>query len=115
MTPLVECVPNFSEGRRIDVVDAILNAMTSVPHVYLLGREMDANHNRAVVTIVGCPETIGEAAIRGVETAIQHIDLTTHRGEHPRVGAADVIQCGPIRGVPLADLLEDAEHGGGET
>src|SRR5213080_4624295 len=75
MTPLVECVPNFSEGRRIDVVDAIVNAMTLVPHVYLLGREMDANHNRAVVTIVGSPETIGEAAIRGVETA--------HRSDDP--------------------------------
>ena len=64
MTPLVECVPNFSEGRRIEVVDAIVNAMTSVPHVYLLGHEIDADHNRAVVTMVGSPETIGEAAIR---------------------------------------------------
>ena len=114
MTPLVECVPNFSEGRRIDVVDAIVNAMTLVPHVYLLGREMDANHNRAVVTIVGSPETIGEAAIRGVETAIQHIDLTTHRGEHPRVGAADVIPFVPIRGVSLADCVEIAKKVGRE-
>src|SRR5213594_3816557 len=114
MTPLVECVPNFSEGRRIDVVDAIVNAMTSVPHVYLLGHEMDADHNRAVVTIVGSPETIGEAAIRGVETAIQHIDLTTHRGEHPRVGAADVIPFVPIRGVSLADCVEIAQKVGRE-
>ena len=114
MTPLVECVPNFSEGRRIDVVDAILNAMTSVPHVYLLGHEMDADHNRAVVTIVGSPETIGEAAIRGVETAIQHIDLTTHQGEHPRVGAADVIPFVPIRGVSLLDCVEIAKKVGRE-
>src|SRR2546428_6643584 len=114
MTPLVECVPNFSEGRRIDVVDAILNAMTSVPHVYLLGHEMDADHNRAVVTIVGSPETIGEAAIRGVETAMQHIDLTTHQGEHPRVGAADVIPFVPIRGVSLLDCVEIAKKVGRE-
>src|SRR5438552_3195036 len=115
MTPLVECVPNFSEGRRIDVVDAIVNAMTSVPHVYLLGHEMDADHNRAVVTIVGSPETIGEAAIRGVETAIQHIDLTTHQGEHPRVGAADVIPFVPIRGVSLLDCVEIAKKVGREV
>ena len=114
MTPLVECVPNFSEGRRIDVVDAIVNAMTSVPHVYLLGHEMDADHNRAVVTIVGSPETIGEAAIRGVETAMQHIDLTTHQGEHPRVGAADVIPFVPIRGVSLLDCVEIAKKVGRE-
>src|SRR6266568_6315680 len=114
MSPLVECVPNFSEGRRIDVVDAIVNAMTSVPHVYLLGHEMDADHNRAVVTIVGSPETIGEAAIRGVETAIQHIDLTTHQGEHPRVGAADVIPFVPIRGVSLLDCVEIAKKVGRE-
>ena len=114
MTPLVECVPNFSEGRRIEVVDAIVNAMTSVPHVYLLGHEIDADHNRAVVTMVGSPETIGEAAIRGVETAIQYIDLTTHRGEHPRVGAADVIPFVPIRGVSLADCVEIAKNAGSE-
>src|SRR5213592_3579182 len=114
MTPLVECVPNFSVGRRIDVVDAILNAMTSVPHVYLLGHEMDADHNRAVVTIVGSPETIGEAAIRGVETAMQHIDLTTHQGKHPRIGAADVIPFVPIRGVSLDDCVQIAKTVGRE-
>src|SRR5256712_6788688 len=114
MTPLVECVPNFSEGRRIDVVDAIVNAMTSVPHVYLLGHEMDADHNRAVVTIVGSPETIGEAAIRGVETAMQHIDLTTHQGEHPRAGPATVIRFVPIRGVSLLDCVEIAKKVGRE-
>src|SRR5438874_9333534 len=114
MTPLVECVPNFSEGRRIEVLDAIVNAMTSVPHVYLLGREMDSDHNRAVVTLVGSPETIGEAAIRGVEIAIQHIDLTTHRGEHPRIGAADVIPFVPIRGVSLDDCVDIATNTGRE-
>src|SRR2546422_2140634 len=114
MNPLVECVPNFSEGRRIEVLDAIVNAMTSVPHVYLLGREMDPDHNRAVVTLVGSPETIGEAAIRGVEIAIQHIDLAMHRGEHPRIGAADVIPFVPIRGVSLNDCVELAQTVGRE-
>ena len=114
MNPLVECVPNFSEGRRIEVLDAIVNAMTAVPHVYLLGREMDADHNRAVVTIIGSPESIGEAALRGVEIAIQHIDLTEHRGEHPRIGAADVIPFVPIRDVSLADCVGIAKAVGRE-
>src|SRR2546428_4768450 len=114
MNPLVECVPNFSEGRRIEVVDALVNAMISLPHVYLLGREMDADHNRAVVTLVGSPGTIGEAAIRGVEVALQHIDLTTHRGEHPRIGAADVIPFVPIRGVSLDDCVQIAKTVGRE-
>ena len=114
MNPLVECVPNFSVGRRIEVLDAIVNAMTSVPHVYPLGREMDPDHNRAVVTLVGSPETIGEAVIRGVEIAIRHIDLATHRGEHPRIGAADVIPFVPIRGVSLDDCVEIAKTVGRE-
>jgi glutamate formiminotransferase len=109
MNRLVECVPNFSEGRRADVVDAIVAALTSVPNVYLLGQEMDADHNRAVITIVGSPETIGEAAIRGVEAAVRHIDLNKHTGEHPRMGAADVIPFVPIRGVSLEDCIEIAK------
>src|SRR4051812_10143927 len=99
MNRLVECVPNFSEGRRPEVVDAIVDALTSVSNVYLLGREMDADHNRAVITIVGPPESIGEAAVRGVEAAMKGIDLTKQRGEHPRIGAADVVPFIPIRGV----------------
>src|SRR5262245_12262018 len=91
MNRIVECVPNFSEGRRPEVVDAIVRAITSVSNVYLLGREMDTDHNRAVITIAGAPESIGEAAFRGVEAAMKHIDLTRHQGEHPRIGAADVV------------------------
>ncbi len=98
MQKIVECVPNFSEGRRPEVVDAIVKALTSVNNVYLLDREMDADHNRAVITIVGPPESIGEAAIRGVETAMKHIDLTKHQGAHPRMGATDVVPFIPIRG-----------------
>src|SRR2546423_11908361 len=112
MNRIVECVPNFSEGRRPEVLDAIVDAMTSVTNVYLLGREMDMDHNRAVVTIVGSPESIGEAAIHGVETAMRHIDLTKHKGEHPRLGATDVIPFVPIRGVSLAECVEIAKKTG---
>ena len=105
MQKIVECVPNFSEGRRPEVVDAIVKALTSVNNVYLLDREMDADHNRAVITIVGPPESIGEAAIRGVETAMKHIDLTKHQGAHPRMGATDVVPFIPIRGVTLDDCV----------
>ena len=112
MTPLVECVPNFSEGRRNDVVDQIVAALTSVPNVYLLDREMDADHNRAVITIVGSPENIGEAAIRGVEAAVRLIDLTKHTGAHPRIGAADVIPFVPIRGISLEECVEIAKAAG---
>ena len=114
MNRLVECVPNFSEGRRPEVIDAIVKSITSVSNVYLLGREMDADHNRAVVTIVGAPESIGEAAVRGVRAAMEHIDLTKHRGEHPRLGAADVVPFVPIRGVSLAECVEIAKTAGRE-
>jgi len=108
MNRIVECVPNFSEGRRPEVIDAIVEAMTSTPDVHLLGREMDADHNRAVVTVVGTPEAIRVAAFRAVETAARHIDLTEHRGEHPRMGATDVLPFIPIRGVSLAECVEIA-------
>src|SRR5271156_5548055 len=90
MSTLVECVPNFSEGRDAAKVDAIVAAM-KVDGVYLLDREMDADHNRSVFTLVGEREAIQEAAIRGVGKAAELIDLTTHRGAHPRMGAADVV------------------------
>ena len=95
MSTLVECVPNFSEGRNKAVVDAIVDAM-KVPGVYLLDREMDADHNRCVITLVGDREAITEAAIRGVGKASELIDLTCHQGAHPRIGAADVIPFIPI-------------------
>jgi len=114
MNRIVECVPNFSEGRRSEVIDAIVQAITSSGNIYLLGREMDADHNRAVITIAAAPEAIGEAVIRGVETSIKHIDLTQQRGEHPRIGAADVIPFVPIRGVTLADCVEIAKTTGAE-
>jgi glutamate formiminotransferase len=110
---LVECVPNFSEGRDAAKVDAIVAAM-KIPGVYLLDREMDSDHNRCVITLVGEREAIQEAAIRGVGKAAELIDLTKHTGAHPRMGAADVIPFIPIDGVTVADCVAMAQHVGAE-
>ena len=109
----MECVPNFSEGRDKAKVDAIVDAM-KVPGVFLLDREMDADHNRCVITLVGEREAIQEAAIRGVGKAAELIDLTQHQGAHPRMGAADVVPFIPIEGVTLADCVAMAKHVGAE-
>src|SRR4051812_24455986 len=113
MSTLVECVPNFSEGRDKAVVDAIVEAM-QVKGVYLLDREMDADHNRCVITLVGDRDAIAEAAIRGVGKASELIDLTKHQGAHPRMGAADVVPFIPIEGVTLEDCVAMARHVGAE-
>jgi glutamate formiminotransferase/formiminotetrahydrofolate cyclodeaminase len=110
MKPIVECVPNFSEGRDPAVVDAIVAAMTAVPGVTLLGRESDASHNRSVITLVGDGEAVLEAAFRGAKEALARIDLTKHQGEHPRMGAVDVIPFVPVRGVSMADCVELARR-----
>ncbi len=112
MERIVECVPNFSEGRRPEVVDAIAAAIASTPDVYLLDRGMDADHNRSVITFAGSPETIGDAAFRGVEAAARLIDLTKHQGVHPRIGAADVVPFVPIRDVTLNDCVAIAREVG---
>jgi glutamate formiminotransferase / formiminotetrahydrofolate cyclodeaminase len=109
---LVECVPNFSEGRDASLVDRIVAAMAAVPGIRLLDRSMDAGHNRSVVTILGSPEAVGEAAFRGVAEAAKLIDLRTHRGEHPRMGAADVVPFIPVRGVEMSDCIELARKVG---
>jgi len=113
MSTLVECVPNFSEGRDKAKVDAIVDAM-KVPGVYLLDREMDADHNRCVITLVGEREPIQEAAIRGVGKAAEVIDLTKHQGAHPRMGAADVVPFIPIDGVTIEDCVAMARLVGEE-
>ncbi len=113
MSTLVECVPNFSEGRDRAKVDAIIDAMKA-PGVYLLDREMDADHNRCVITLVGDREAIAEAAIRGVGRAAELIDLTRHQGAHPRMGAADVIPFIPIEGLALEDCVAIAHQVGAE-
>src|ERR1700686_5387121 len=111
MSTLVECVPNFSEGRDKSKVDAIVDAM-KIPGVYLLDREMDSDHNRCVITLVGEREAIQEAAIRGVGKAAELIDLTVHTGAHPRMGAADVVPFIPIDGVTIEDCVAMANHVG---
>lgn len=108
---LVECVPNFSEGRRPEVLDEIVAAMISAG-VMLLDREMDSNHNRAVVTVAGEPAAVGEAAFRGCARAAELIDLDTHRGEHPRMGATDVIPFVPIRNATMDDCIAIARQTG---
>ncbi len=110
---LVECVPNFSEGRDKAKVDAIVEAM-KVPGVYLLDREMDSDHNRCVITLVGDRDAIQEAAIRGVGKASELIDLTKHQGAAPRMGAADVVPFIPIEGVTIEDCVAMARHVGAE-
>jgi glutamate formiminotransferase len=110
---LVECVPNFSEGRDPAKVDAIVEAM-KIPGVYLLDREMDSDHNRCVITLIGEREAIQEAAIRGVGKAAELIDLTQHQGAHPRIGASDVIPFIPIDCVTIEDCVTMAKHVGAE-
>lgn len=113
MSTLVECVPNFSEGRNKAVVDAIIDAM-KLPGVSLLDRESDADHNRSVITLVGEAEAVAEAAIRGVGKAAELIDLNQHQGAHPRMGAADVVPFIPIEGVTLDDCVALARRVGQE-
>jgi glutamate formiminotransferase / formiminotetrahydrofolate cyclodeaminase len=113
MSTLVECVPNFSEGRNQGVVDAIIEAM-KVPGVYLLDRESDADHNRSVITLIGDAESVAEAAIRGVGKAAELIDLNQHQGAHPRMGAADVVPFIPIEGVTIEDCVALARRVGQE-
>lgn len=111
MQTLVECVPNFSEGRDKSKVDAIIEAM-KLDGVYLLDREMDADHNRCVITLVGEREPIQQAVIRGVGRAAELIDLNQHQGAHPRLGAADVVPFIPIEGVSIEDCVTMARHVG---
>jgi glutamate formiminotransferase / formiminotetrahydrofolate cyclodeaminase len=114
MKRLIECVPNFSEGRDPAKVDAIVQAMSSVPGVYVLDREMDADHNRCVITLAGDPDAVGEAAILGAGKALDLIDMTTHSGAHPRVGATDVVPFIPIEGVTIEDCVALARRVGNE-
>ncbi|HEY6271976.1 MAG TPA: glutamate formimidoyltransferase [Terriglobales bacterium] len=109
MQTLVECVPNFSEGRDAGKVQAIVQALLAGPDVYLLDQEMDADHNRSVITLVGTREAIGEAALRGIGKATELIDLNQHQGAHPRLGATDVVPFVPVSGVTLDDCVRIAE------
>ncbi len=100
---LVECVPNFSEGRRMEVVQEIIGVIKSVEGVRLLDYSSDPSHNRTVVTFVGPPESVKEAAFLATAKAAELINMEEHRGEHPRIGATDVIPFIPISGVTMED------------
>jgi glutamate formiminotransferase len=109
MQTIIECVPNFSEGRDPQKVEAIIRALLGGPDVYLLDQEMDADHNRCVITLVGTRERIGEAALRAIGKAAELIDLTHQQGAHPRLGATDVVPFIPISGATLEDCVRIAE------
>lgn len=103
---IVECVPNFSEGRDAATVRALAEAVRAVPGVALLDQTMDPDHHRAVLTFAGAPEAAAEAAFHTAKTATARIDLRTHQGEHPCVGATDVIPFVPVRGVTMRECVE---------
>jgi glutamate formiminotransferase len=108
--PLIECVPNFSEGRRLEIVDKIVGAVRSVPGAALLDTSSDPDHNRSVLTIVGAPGVVEEAAFRAVETAAGLIDMAQHEGVHPCIGAADVVPFIPIRDVTMGECIDVARR-----
>jgi glutamate formiminotransferase len=109
---MLECVPNFSEGRDARTVEAIVEAIASAPGVLLLGHEMDADHNRSVITFAGSPEAVVEGAVRGVARAAERIRLPEHAGVHPRVGAADVVPFVPLAGASMAEAIAAAREAG---
>ncbi|MGB9674019.1 MAG: glutamate formimidoyltransferase [Anaerolineales bacterium] len=111
MSPaIVECVPNFSEARRPQVVEAIMAAVNSVPGVILLDRHSDMDHNRTVLTFAGEPQPVAEAAFRAIAKAAELIDLNHHTGEHPRIGATDVVPFVPVRGVSMEECVQLARQ-----
>lgn len=110
MQKLVECVPNFSEGKRFEVVSRILQQIQAVPGAWLLDHETDPNHNRAVVTFVATPEAAVEAAFQAIAQAMQMIDLNHHKGEHPRMGATDVCPFIPLKNMTMEECVELAKQ-----
>jgi glutamate formiminotransferase len=112
MQPIIECVPNFSEGRDAAKVDTIEDAIASVAGAVVLHRTSDPDHNRSVITFAGPPESVLEAAVRGTAAAAKLIDLRAHKGVHPRLGALDVLPFVPVRGVTLDDCVALAYRAG---
>lgn len=109
--PLYETVPNFAEGRRPEIVEAIATAMATAPHTLLLDRTADPDHHRSVLTAVSLtPQALTECAFLGVKSAMEHLDIRGHQGVHPRVGVADVIPLIPMRDAPLQSLVATAHE-----
>jgi len=109
---LIECVPNFSEGRRREICDSIVEAARAVPGVRILGLEMDRDHNRSVLTFVGDARPVAEGAFAAARKAVELIDLTKHEGQHPRMGAIDVLPFVPIRDAAMEDAVRLAREVG---
>ncbi|MDR3563607.1 MAG: glutamate formimidoyltransferase [Negativicutes bacterium] len=105
MAKLVECIPNFSEGRRPEVIEAIVATIKAVPGVILLDYSADQSHNRSVFTFVGTPEGAAVAAFLAAQKAVELIDMTTHKGEHPRMGAVDVIPFVPVKNMTMQECV----------
>ena len=112
MNKIVECIPNFSEGRDVSIVKAIASAIASVPNVVVLDQTMDRDHHRSVITFAGEPEVVLEAAVLAAARAVDLIDLNHHTGEHPRLGALDVLPFVPIKGVTMTDCVALARRAG---
>ena len=108
--PLVECIPNFSEARRPEVVEAIIQAISEVPGVHILDRHSDLDHNRTVLTFIGSPAATEQAAFQSIAKASQLIDLNQHTGEHPRIGATDVVPFVPISDITMQECVEMARR-----
>jgi glutamate formiminotransferase len=115
IAPLIECVANFSEGRDAATVRAIEDAIASAAGVLVLRAEMDADHNRSVITFAGTPDAVSEGALRGIAVAVERIDLRKHAGVHPRMGAADVVPFVPLEGATLDDCVTIARRTGEEV
>jgi glutamate formiminotransferase / 5-formyltetrahydrofolate cyclo-ligase len=113
--PIIECIPNVSEGRRPEVVEAIASAIRGVPGVRLLDYSSDASHNRSVFTMAGDAAPLEAAVLAMYEATLAHVDLRTHHGEHPRLGAVDVVPFVPIEGVTMAACVELARRVAGEV
>ena len=109
---LVECVPNFSEGRKVETIERIASSIESVKGAFVLGRHMDVDHNRSVITFVAEPNVIIDAALRAVAAAADLIDLRTHAGVHPRLGATDVLPFVPVGGVTMEQCIAIAHEAG---
>lgn len=113
--PVIECVANFSEGRDPAIVHAIEDAIASSSGVLILRSEMDADHNRCVITFAGPPDAVSEGALRGIAVAVERIDLRKHTGAHPRIGAADVVPFVPLQDITLEECVAIARRTGEEV
>ena len=109
---LIECVPNFSEGRRQDVIDEIVNCFKGKRGVYLLDHRADEDHNRLVISLVGVPAPIQDALLEAAKVALKHIDMNAHQGGHPRIGAVDVVPFTPIKGISMEECVALAHNFG---